>query len=212
MRTEAFHEEHDVELSEDERALRGRQAARQAVAIRAHKQKAEDETEAWAARKKALKADEEMMVAALYKTSDAAEKGREPRQVECREELVGAMVITIRCDTDETVSSRPATEDELRGAERERQAQAKAKPLTPEERAKKLRQEIARLDTKPHATKWVEGKLTKACPEATSAEVKGEIDAALANKRLTEDADGKLRRAEADDGIVADDDYTPEMH
>jgi len=116
MRTEVFREEHDVELTEDERQLRGRQAARLAVAIRAQKRRAEEEADAWKERKAKLKSDEEDLVKTLYSTSDAAETGREKRQVECREELVGAMVVTVRCDTDETVSTRPATKEELKSA------------------------------------------------------------------------------------------------
>ncbi len=114
MRDEPFHEVLDVELGKDERDMRGRQAARQALAIKVQKKKAEDEAEAWKARKKALELEEEKLVGALYDVSKAVETGFEPRSVQCVEELIGVMVCTIRQDTKETVSSRAASPVELR--------------------------------------------------------------------------------------------------
>lgn len=116
MRTETFTESHPVELTEDERMLRGRQAARQAVAVRAQKERQKTEAEAWKLRKKALEQEELDMLGALYATSEAAEKGVELRQVPCREVLSGGLVLTIRLDTEEQVGSRSATHDEMRDA------------------------------------------------------------------------------------------------
>ena len=84
MRAERFTEEHDVELTKDERDLRGRQAARIATAIKAHKLKTDQETEAWKERKNKLKSDEETMTSSLYTVSRAADSGVEPRQVAYR--------------------------------------------------------------------------------------------------------------------------------
>ncbi len=114
MRTEVFHEEHDVVLSEDERNLRGRQAARQAQAIKNAKALIETETEAWKERKKSLETREKELTQALYDVSRAAETGVEPRQVPCLEVLRGVMIETVRQDTGESVSTRSATKDELR--------------------------------------------------------------------------------------------------
>ncbi len=113
MRTEVFHEELDVELSESERDLRGRQAARLALAIKTHKAKAEEEDKAWKERKAELKSGEEKLVEALYTVGKAVEAGVEPRQVACVEVLRGVMVETIRQDTGETVDSRAASKAEL---------------------------------------------------------------------------------------------------
>jgi phage-related protein len=113
MRIEMFHESLTVELSEEDRQLRARQVARIAVALKAQRAKANAETDAWAERRKELKAEEARMVATLYTASEAAETGREERPVECREILRGVMVETVRCDTSETVSARSAEAYEL---------------------------------------------------------------------------------------------------
>lgn len=114
MRTETFYEDHEVNLSEEERNLRGRQAARLSLSIKAHKARAEEEEEAWKLRKKQLKTDEEKLVETLYQVGKAAETGKETRPVACKEVLRGVMVETIREDTGETVGARSATKDELR--------------------------------------------------------------------------------------------------
>lgn len=109
MRSNTFHEELPVKLNEDERNLRGRQAARLSVALRAHQDRAKEA-------KKKLADEEKRLTEALHKASDAAENGEEKRQVECTEVLRGVMVEVIRLDTHETVSSRPAEKAELAGA------------------------------------------------------------------------------------------------
>ncbi len=114
MRDEVFHETHDVVLDESDRNLRGRQAARLSQAIQAQKARAKAEEEAWKARKKALEAEEEKLVASLYEVGRAAETGVEPRPVPCKDELIGVMVCTIRQDTHETVGTRAASPVELR--------------------------------------------------------------------------------------------------
>lgn len=215
MRTETFHEEHDVELTEEERDIRGRQAARGALGLAKHDELVETEAEAWRTLKKTRGGEREQKLETLRTVSTAAETGREPRQVLCDEVLIGAMVVTRRLDMDPPadVSSRPATQDELRGAEKARAEKAKPTPLTAEQIAQKLATVLSRLDAKPHVAKWVEGQLAKGCPEATASEVKAAIALALENGRLLEDDDGKLRagtpRQPGDDGGIVPDDYRP---
>ncbi len=220
MRDGTFDLELDVQLTEDERNLRGRQAARQALAIKAKKKLIEDETEAWKLRKKALETEEEELTGALYEVSATAKTGIEMRQVPCEEVLVGVMVETRRCGGDrhgEYVSSRPANKDELAGVERPKTPKPAAGPqmigITPAMKVAKLAKLIGGLDMKPHPEKWVVGQLAKGCPEATPDEVKSAVALAIDRGRLLED-DGKLCRAEADadepDGGIVPDDYVPE--
>lgn len=106
MRTDTFLEEHPVSLSEEERNVRGRQAARLTVALEHHRERAKEV-------KKKLRDEETEIEEQLCKAAAAAEHGEEQRQVECREVLRGAMVETLRTDTGETVASRPATREEM---------------------------------------------------------------------------------------------------
>jgi hypothetical protein len=109
MRSNTFHEEHPVTLTEEERNLRGRQAARLEVAAQAQKERAKEA-------KKKLREEEEELTEAMHKAALAAESGEEKRQVECREILRGVVVETIRIDTMATMASRPATKEELGAA------------------------------------------------------------------------------------------------
>lgn len=204
MRTEPFHEELEVDLAEDERNLRGRQAARLVVALEKHETKVKDEEKAWKDRKVELKDEGEKILAAQRAASAAAESGREKRQVACEEQLVGVMVVMVRKDTGETIDSRPASKDELRGAEK-----PAAKGYTAEGLTEKLAREIAMLC----ATGRTESLLKKALgkiPEAKASDIAAAIETALAKGVIVE-RDGKLvitGKPPEDTGIV-DDDYKP---
>ncbi len=106
MRDQSFHEELTVELTEDERNLRGRQAARTTIALEAHQARAKEA-------KKKLADEEKKLEEGLLEASRAAELGEEKRQVECVEKIDGVMVVTVRTDTQEVLGSRAATKQEL---------------------------------------------------------------------------------------------------
>ena len=204
MLRESYTEKLDVELTKDERDLRGRQAARIATAIKAHKAKTEEEEKTWKERKAKLKSDEETMTSTLYEVSRAAETGKEPREVECREELVGGMVIQVRVDTSETVGSRAATKQEMMPAARA--TSAAAKDGTPEDRDARIQRKIVEHCAKPRTESLLHKALTKDCPSATPLELTAAISAAVEAGVVVEQ-DGKLLAVGAppsDDGIVDD--------
>lgn len=184
MRTESFYEEHDVVLTEEEIRIRDRQAGRLWPAL------ARAET-AIIDRKKEIKtmeADKAKVISTAQTAARAAIEGKEPRQVLCRDDLRGSTVFTIRCDTEETVGDRPATEPEMRDAEANARKRAKVVPMTPLELTAKLSEVLAGLDLKAHPLKWVVGKLRTAAPEATEASARDAIEA--------EEPDAKIRRVE----------------
>ena len=211
MRVERFHEEHDVELTPDEQNVRGRQAARLALAHANHERTAEAEADAWKERKKVLVTTGDLIVANMRAASRAAETGIEPRQVECREELRGVMVLVIRCDTEETVSTRAATKAELSKLDEPR---AKPAPTTPQSREGGIRGHIAELCAKLRPETTLLKALAKACPDATPDELMAAVCREVELGTLTEDATGRLMWVapppgpETDDGVVPDD-YQP---
>ncbi len=221
MKQEAYLEEHPVELTDEERRLRASTASRgwprlaeQEAAIDARKKAQKEEIAK-------LEGEKRDTITRAREASRAAHEGHEPRQVLVRQRFVPPnTVITVREDTGETVHDRAASEDEIREYEAERIKASKAKPLIPKQIRAKLDAALAGIDAKLHAAKWVTGKLTNACPDATPADVSAAIAAAIDDGRLIED-DGKLRAgtprqpgAAPDDGIVDDDDdyYVPSTH
>lgn len=122
MRTDPFYQELPVQLTEDERNVRGRQAARLEVALQKHLVDAKEAKKKLADREKELEEG-------ILKAARAADSGEEPRQVECREVLRGVVVEVIRCDTNETIDSRPATGEELGSAPARSRAKKPASKL-----------------------------------------------------------------------------------
>lgn len=106
MREGTFREEHEIELSEDDRNTRARQAARLHVALEKHEERAKEA-------KRKLAEEGKKIEDGLREASVAAETGREKRMVNCSERLVGSVVQTVRGDTGEVVSYRAATKQEL---------------------------------------------------------------------------------------------------
>lgn len=220
MRTGRFTEKHPVDLTEEERNLRGRQAARLSVAVRAQKERAKET-------KKKLHEEEIQITESLHSSADAAETGVEEREIECMEVLRGTMVETVRLDTHESVGARPATKEELREHEAPVRvpgggAKRTTAPTgyTPEEKDAKLLRLIAELCAKPRPESTLLKALAKGVPEATENERRIAIVAAMERAQLVE-VDGKLAwvapapssgaPAEPDDGVV-DDDYVPPQH
>jgi hypothetical protein len=194
MREGTFTEALEVDLSVEEQALRGRQAARQALAIKAYKAETERLEEDWKETKKSRKTGEEERVADLYKTSQAAETGREEREVECEEVLVGAMVETRRkggARHGEHVSARPATKDELVAADRAKEKKAKA--MSAEELGAKLRAGIAKLCKSARDKVSIAKNLGKEIREATPKEIDAAIEAEIARGSLIEPGDNAGR-------------------
>ena len=215
MRVETFHEEHDTPLTEEERNIRGRQAARQSIALTKHDELFETLAEDWRTRKKQLAGDRELMVDSIRKVATAAETGKEPRLVECREELVGVMVITIRCDTGETVGSRAATRQEMAPVERAKNEALKHDD--PEDFFVRVQTQIAMHCRKARTESALLKALEKDLPNATLKELKAEVTRQIELGRLVEDG-GKLTwiggsgAAPAEDDGVVDDDYQPAAH
>lgn len=206
MRTERFKELHPVRLSDEDRRIRYQQSGRQVLAIERQEQKIEDEADAWKERKKALATELETMQTVARKAAKAAETGEEERWVECEEKLVGAMVLTVRCDNGETVSSRNASKDELHGNDKPKTPGAKLAPPTVEEKSAKIDRLVLDRCAKQFAESAVIKAVLKDAPEATSAEVKARITLLVEAGRLVE-GDGKLLAVHptaTDDGIVDD--------
>jgi hypothetical protein len=217
MRTETFFEEHPVRLSEEERRLRAQQAARAWPALARQEQAIAEKKAAHKAEIGTMEADKSTIITTARCAALAAEKGEEPRKVECREEIVGAVVLTIRLDTSETVGDRSATEQEIRGEQKraEEEQKRRAKVAAPASRAAKLAEGIATLCAKPREVKSLLAQLAKGAPESTPDERASAVKLALDEGRIEEAEDGKVRIATrlpaappADTGIVADD-YDP---
>jgi hypothetical protein len=216
MLRDKFTEELDVELTKEEQDIRGRQSARLALALTKHDEKVEQEAEEWRTRKKTHAGEREIMVGTLHRTATAAETGVERREVPCKDELVGVMVVTTRldCDPPETVSTRPATKQELGEHDKPR---AKPAPTTPQDREGVIRGHIAELCAKLRPESLLLKALAKACPNATPDELKAAVSREVELGTLTEDATGKLMWIAPppgpthDDGVV-DDDYRPDAH
>jgi len=205
MRTEPFHEELEVELSEDERNLRGRQASRLSVAVRAQKERAKKV-------KKDLHDEEVKLTEALHGAADAAETGREKRQVPCVDVLRGWVVETIRQDTGARVGSRPATKAEMDAEDEPDEPPAPAKGYTPEQLTSKISRLILEHCAKPRAESLLTKALGKGCPEATPEQIKAAIGSALDRGVIVEDG-GKLAVPSTDDDAIVPEGYgRPEAH
>lgn len=211
MIRDKFTEELDVELTKEERDIRGRQSARLALALTKHDELVEQLAEEWRTRKKTMAGERELKVETLHATATAAETGVERRQVECRDALVGAMVITTRTDTGETVGSRPAQKSELEPV------YAKPAPSTPTDREGVIRGHIADLCAKLRPESTLLKALAKACPNATPEELKAAVVREIELGTLSESADGKLMwiakgpaGESPPDGGVVDNDYRPD--
>lgn len=214
MRKDPFTETLECDLTEDERSDRGREAARKAQAIERYKAETKRLEDDWKKVKAERKEGEDERIKELYRVSQAAETGKETREVPCEEVLVGVMVEVRRKGGDrhgEFVSARAATKDELRGAE-------KPKGASPETRAEKLRAGIARLTVKGRPEAAVLLALEKAVPESTPDERRTAITKTIEDG-LVDERDGKLvwvsltpaAAAGADDAVVPDD-YKPATH
>lgn len=211
-----FTETLEVDLTEEERGIRGRQAARLALGIETWHAETKRLEDAWAETKKKRKEGQIEREEALFKLSRIVEIGKEEREVPCEEVLVGVMVETRRKGGErhgEFVSVRSASKDEMRGIEK-----PKPKGYTPEEKAQKLREGIARLTLKPRTEAAVLKALLSGMPEATPAEHKAAVVALLEQALLIEDG-GKLAwigpkppGTPDDDGGIVSDDYNPATH
>ncbi len=220
MRTETYDEEHPVALTEEEKRLRASTASRAWPRLAEQEATIITTKEAQKGVIKDLEAEKGKTIARAREASRAAHEGHEPRQVKVQQRFMPPnVVITVRLDTGETVHDRAATPDEIRDAEKAAAEAAKPKPMTPEQKSAKLAGALDALDFKPHPLKWILGKLTSACPEATPDEVKAAASAALDDGRLVDDGD-KLRRVDGppmarttpDDGGIVPDDYAPAHH
>lgn len=186
MRTETFFEEHPVKLTVEEQRLRAQQASRACPALAKQESAIDEKKKAQKAEIATMETDKSTIITTARTAALAAEKGEEPRQVECREELRGSTVYTIRLDTEETVRDRPATEPEIRGEQKRAEEAARARPkgYTPAEKAAKLAAGIATLCAKARAEQSLLKNLAKACPEATPAEVKDAVALAVREGRI----------------------------
>lgn len=201
MRTETFMLELPVDLDEtderegrargESRRLRREQASRAWPALARQEQRIKDRKEEQKAEIKDMEAAKERIIATARSANEAAETGREPRQVECREELVGVMVFTRRLDTGEDVgAARPATKQELAAADDAKSDKAKQElaAALPD----RIRAGIARLCApKGREEPALVKLLAKEIKEATTEQIKEIVDGEVEAGRLAEDG-GKL--------------------
>lgn len=105
MRDVTFRVEIEVELTEEEKRLRGETLGRLVEALGKHQ-----------ARTKEIKADlakkEKEYNEQIAAAGRAMTTGKELRWVECRDRLRGSLVTVCRVDTGEIVESRPARKDD----------------------------------------------------------------------------------------------------
>jgi hypothetical protein len=119
MRTEPFLESHPVTLTQSEVDERAHEAAAVGLKVEAKAKELEAFVESAKLQKKLLENEGALLAAKLYELGRIVKNRREPREVECVERLAGHVVQTIREDTGEVVSSRPATRTEIEEAMQE---------------------------------------------------------------------------------------------
>jgi hypothetical protein len=127
---DSFKEELDVELTDEERNIRGRQTARLEVALQTHRERTKE-------LQKERRDGEKELEEALTKAAKAAETGQEKRFVECHDELRGSVVTTKRNDTGEVIGTRGATREELGEHEKPPMHGGGAKKAEPRAKGKK---------------------------------------------------------------------------
>jgi hypothetical protein len=218
MRTEPFHMTLDVDLTEEERNLRGRQATRQVRAIETQEVADGAEEARWKTRKKEMADNLATMRSALSKTSREAETGIAERPVLCRQILRGVMVEIVRAEgprEGEHVDDRGATEAEMRAAEKAPRvpgggAATVVRLLS--EMELRIEAGIAKLCERPRAEAAVYKALVKEIPEATHAQIRSAIERLVKTGALDE-GNGKLvwllNQEEPDPDPGFDDDRQP---
>lgn len=105
MRDGTFRVEIEVELTDDEKRLRGETLGRLVEALGKHQQRAKEIKVDLAKKEKGY--DEQITAAGRAITT-----GKELRWVECRDRLRGSLVTVCRVDTGEIVESRPARKED----------------------------------------------------------------------------------------------------
>ena len=112
MREGTFSVEMEVELTAEDKRLRGETLARLVAQLGKHQKKSKE-----------IKADlakkEKEYDEAITEASRAIETSKERRHVLCRERLRGSLVVVERVDTGEIVESRPARKEDHDEADEE---------------------------------------------------------------------------------------------
>ncbi len=119
MRTDPFLESHPVTLTQGEVDERAHEAAAVGLKVEAKAKELDAFVESAKLQKKLLENEGALLASKLYDLGRIVKNRREPREVECIERLSGHVVQTVREDTGEVVSSRPASRAEIEEAMQE---------------------------------------------------------------------------------------------